>query len=45
MNSVLDACAIIAYLRKEGGGEVVNNLLTDQNTQCFAHSLNICEVY
>ena len=45
MNMVLDACAIIAYLHDEDGAEVVDSILKDNNYQCFAHALNICEVY
>lgn len=42
---VLDASAMIAYLRGEtGGGEVVAVLL-DPNNQCLAHALNLCEVF
>lgn len=40
---VLDACAIIAYLRDEPGAEVVEEALL--NESCFAHALNLCEVY
>lgn len=45
MNIVLDACAMIAYLHNEVGAEVVDSVLTDSNCRCFAHALNICEVY
>ena len=43
MPVVLDACAIIAYLRDEPGAEVVEEALL--NEKCFAHALNLCEVY
>lgn len=44
MTLVLDACAIIAYLRDEDGAEVVESVLLGSNN-CVAHVLNICEVY
>jgi len=45
MASVLDACAMIAYLRGEPGADVVEALFLDKNTPCFAHAVNLCEVY
>lgn len=42
---VLDACAMIAYLRDEPGADVVESFLLDKDTQCLAHSINLCEVY
>ncbi|MFI5264936.1 MAG: type II toxin-antitoxin system VapC family toxin [Candidatus Kapaibacterium sp.] len=45
MNYVLDACALIAYLRKEDGGDVVRDILLDSKKKCFIHALNLCEVY
>jgi PIN domain nuclease of toxin-antitoxin system len=45
MNRVLDACAMIAFLRGEPGAEVVHKILTDPSHQSFAHSVNLCEVY
>lgn len=42
---VLDACAMIAYLRDEPGADVVESLLLDGDSQCLAHSINLCEVY
>ena len=45
MNVVLDACAMIAYLHNEVGADVVEKILSDKNCHCFAHALNICEVY
>lgn len=42
---VLDACALIAFLSREPGAAVVDGLLTDPNNVCFAHAINICEVY
>jgi PIN domain nuclease of toxin-antitoxin system len=42
---VLDACAMLAYLRNETGADVVENVLLDANSQCVAHAINLCEVY
>ena len=45
MNFVLDACAMIAFLRGERGAEVVTDLLNDSAARCLAHAINVCEVY
>lgn len=42
---VLDASAMIAYLRNERGAGKVAEALADPNNQCFAHSVNLCEVF
>ena len=42
---VLDACAMLAYLRNETGADVVERALLDTNSQCIAHAINLCEVY
>ena len=42
---VLDSSAMIAYLRKEPGGFEVEGTITDPNTICYAHAINLCEVY
>lgn len=42
---VLDACAMIAYLNGEPGGDVVEAALIDPAHQCFAHAINLCEVF
>ena len=39
---VLDACVMIALLRGERGGEVVQQLLANR---FYAHSVNLCEVH
>jgi uncharacterized protein with PIN domain len=44
MTQVLDACAIIAYLRDEEGAEVVEAALISNN-DCVVHAINLCEVY
>ena len=45
MKFVLDACAIIAYLRDEPGASAVALALEDEGNECFAHSINLCEVF
>ena len=45
MNHALDACAILAYLRGETGGEKVAALLSDPAENCYAHTVNLIEVY
>ena len=45
MNYVLDACAMIAFLRGEPGAEVVRDLLHEPLASCYAHAINLCEVY
>lgn len=45
MNIILDACAVIAFFRDEVGAYIVEDYLSDLNTVCLIHSLNLCEVY
>ena len=45
MNYVLDACAMIAYLRGEPGGDIVRGLLNSSADVCYAHAINLLEVY
>jgi hypothetical protein len=42
---VLDACALLAYLRGEEGAEKIETLLLDNNNRCSAHAVNLCEKY
>ena len=42
---ILDACAMIAYLRKEIGADVVRKIIVDPTSICYAHAINLCEVY
>jgi PIN domain nuclease of toxin-antitoxin system len=42
---VLDACAMIAFLRNEVGADVVEQAMLEVNSQCMAHSINMCEVF
>lgn len=44
MSAVIDASALIAFLRDEPGAETVENVLGLPQT-CYAHALNLCEVY
>jgi PIN domain nuclease of toxin-antitoxin system len=44
MSTVIDASALIAFLRDEAGAEAVQNLLGPPQT-CYVHALNLCEVY
>ena len=43
--AVLDACAMIAYLRNEAGADIVERLLNDPLIVCYSHSINLLEVY
>ena len=45
MNRVLDACAMIAFLRGEPGADVVRAILHNPSDACYAHAINLCEVY
>jgi predicted nucleic acid-binding protein len=42
---VFDASAMVAYLAGEPGAAVVDQLLNDPNALCYAHSVNLCEVF
>jgi PIN domain nuclease of toxin-antitoxin system len=44
MSAVIDASALIAFLRDEPGAEMVENVLSLPQS-CYAHALNLCEVY
>jgi PIN domain nuclease of toxin-antitoxin system len=43
MPFVLDACAIIAFLRDEEGADVIEAALNEE--ECLAHAVNLCEVH
>jgi PIN domain nuclease of toxin-antitoxin system len=45
MTYVLDASAIIAWLRNEPGAGVVDQAIQDANSSCVVHAINLCEVY
>lgn len=36
---------MIAYLNSEPWAAIVDGMLKDTTEQCFAHSINLCEVY
>lgn len=42
---LLDAPAMIVYLRNEPGAQIVEAALTAPGDQCLAHSINLCEVF
>ncbi len=42
---VLDASALIAFLRREKGWEIVTNVLADERAECWVHAVNMAEVY
>jgi len=44
MSAVIDASALIAFLRDEPGAEAVENVF-DLPQTCYVHALNLCEVY
>ena len=45
MNYVLDAGPMIAFLDDEPGAEVVERVLTEPGTMCYAHIFNLTEIY
>ena len=45
MNVVLDANAMIDYLRGEPAGKIVRYQLEDVNITAYAHSINLIEVF
>ena len=42
---VLDACALIAYIRKEEGSTVIEKILADPLASLVMHGVNFFEVY
>lgn len=40
MHYVLDACAMLAFLRGEEGADKIETLLLDNNNRCMAHAVN-----
>jgi PIN domain nuclease of toxin-antitoxin system len=42
---VLDACALIAYMRNEKGAELVHKELHSAKTRPLMHAINLYEVY
>lgn len=44
-SAVLDSSAMLAYLLQELGGTIVKSLLEDVDMICYAHVVNLTEVY
>ena len=42
---VFASSALFAYLKGEPGGDAVRLLLRDSDNTCFAHVVNLCEVF
>jgi predicted nucleic acid-binding protein len=42
---VFDASAMVAYLAGEPGAPVVHTILNDSSALCYAHAVNLCEVF
>jgi uncharacterized protein with PIN domain len=42
---VFDSCALVAFLQREPGAEVVAEVLKDPRNRCLIHAVNVCEVY
>ncbi len=42
---LMDACAMIAFLRNEPGADVAFDILTTPANDCYAHAIHLCEVY
>ena len=42
---VLDSSAMIALANNEPGANVVAYLLADSRNECYAHAINLCEVF
>lgn len=45
MTYILDACALIAYVRGESGNLVVEDILLDSRSRIAMHAINACEAY
>ncbi len=42
---IMDACALIAFLRDEDGADIIEQMFNDADISCSAHAINLCEVY
>ena len=42
---ILDACALIALLNAEAGGEKVKTLLEDTENEIYMHLVTLCKIY
>jgi uncharacterized protein len=45
MSYALDAGPMIAFLDDEAGADIVEDLLTEPGSSCYAHIFNLVEVY
>jgi PIN domain nuclease of toxin-antitoxin system len=45
VNYILDAGPMMAFLNNEPGVEVVEDVLTEPGSACYAHVYNLCETY
>lgn len=36
---------MIAFLTNEQGADVIEDILTEPNAICFAHAINLCEIW
>jgi PIN domain nuclease of toxin-antitoxin system len=45
MKVVLDASALICFVRNETGADLVEAHFRDSTAELYAHSVNLCEVY
>jgi PIN domain nuclease of toxin-antitoxin system len=45
LGKALDASAMLALARNEPGADVVMAALLDPTELCYAHSVNLCEVF
>ena len=45
MNYSLDAGPLMAYLNNETGAEQTENVLTEPESLCYMHFMNLCEIY
>jgi PIN domain nuclease of toxin-antitoxin system len=42
---IFDSCAVVAFLQREPGAEMVSEILKDPRNRCLIHAVNACEVY
>lgn len=42
---VFDLSAVIAFLQREAGAEIVAEILGDPRNRCVLHAINACEVF
>jgi PIN domain nuclease of toxin-antitoxin system len=42
---VLDACALLSFIKNEEGAATVRQVLEAEDNVCLVHAVNLCEVY